>query len=263
MLDGIRAARDFAPLELPPSVPVAATGYSGGALATGWAAAEHATYAPEINFVGASMGGTPFNLADIANNLNGSAEAGTGLFAVSGLRYTYPELKERMDPYLTPLGRTTLDTLATTCAISNVLFNLGRNYDTFFTEPFAVVWNKPEIRAVLDRARLDTMSTDVPQFYYQGVNDEVVPVGGLDQYVQAQCQRDVDLTVRRELLGLHLTTAVSGLALSMDWLDARSREPAPAQPHCDISTVPSFVGADPAATVVTVSETVRSLLGLP
>lgn len=263
VLDGIRAARDFAPLGLPASVPVGAAGYSGGALATGWAAQEHSTYAPEINLLGASMGGTPVDLAEAPYNLDGSAQAGTGLFVVSGLRHTYPDLEARLDSYLTPLGRTTLDSMADACSTSNQITNIGRQYDTLFTEPFAVVWSKPEIREVLDRARLGTTPTDVPRLLYHSVNDEAVPVAGLDQYVRAECDRGARLTVRREELGLHLTTAVSGLALSMDWLDARSREPAPSQPYCDISTVPSFVGADPAATVRTVAETVRSLLGLP
>ncbi|MGK9272566.1 lipase family protein [Williamsia muralis] len=263
VLDGIRAARDFAPLGLPEWVRVGAAGYSGGALATGWAAEEHATYAPEIDLVGAAMGGTPVDLAASPYNLDGSAQAGTGLFLISGLRHTYPDLKARLDPYLTPLGRTTLDAMATACSTSNQLTNIARQYDTLFTEPFASVWGKPEIRAVLDQARLGTTATDVPRLLYHSVNDEAVPVTGLDRYVRAECERGARLTVRREELGLHLTTAVSGLALSMDWLDTLSDEPAPTQPYCDISTVPSFVGADPAATVQTVDETVRSLLGLP
>lgn len=263
VLDGIRAARDFAPLGLPESVPVGAAGYSGGALATGWATEEHATYAPEISLVGAAMGGTPVDLAESPYNLDGSAQAGTGLFIVSGLRNTYPDLKARLDPYLTPLGRTTLDAMATACSTSNQLTNIARQYDTLFTEPFASVWGKPEIRTVLDRARLGTTATDVPRLLYHSVNDEAVPVTDLDSYVRAECERSARLTVRREELGLHLTTAVSGLALSMDWLDTVSSEPAPERPYCDISTVPSFVGADPAATVQSVDETVRSLLGLP
>lgn len=263
VLDGIRAARDFSPLDLPSSVPVGAAGYSGGALAAGWAAEQHATYAPDIDLVGVAMGGTPVDLAAAPYNLDGSLQAGTGLFVVSGLRYTFPDLKVRLDRYLTPLGRQTLDAAQTACSTSNQVLNVARRFDTLFTEPFAAVWNKPEIKEVLDRARLGATPTDVPRFMYHSLNDEAVPYAQVDRYIRAECERGARLTVRREELGLHLTTAVSGLAPSMDWLDARTIDPAPAQPYCDITTVPGFVGADPGATATAIAESVRNLLGLP
>ncbi len=263
VLDGIRAARDFAPLNLPPSVPVGAAGYSDGALATGWAAEQHATYAPEIDLVGVAMGGTPVDLAEAPDNLDGSLQAGTGLFVVSGLRYTFPDLRARLDRYLTPLGRATLDAAEDSCAVPNQLAGVGLRYDTLFTEPFAAVWSKPEIREVLDRARLGSTPTDVPRFLYHSLNDEVVPYAQVDRYVRAECARGARLTVRREELGLHVTTAVSGLAPSMDWLDARSVDPTLPPPSCDVTTVPSLVGADPGATATVVAQTARSLLGLP
>ncbi len=56
-LDGIRAAVGFAPLGLSPADPVALWGYSGGGLATAWAAELAAEYAPELNIVGGGGGG--------------------------------------------------------------------------------------------------------------------------------------------------------------------------------------------------------------
>ncbi|MCZ4278937.1 MAG: lipase family protein [Rhodococcus sp. (in: high G+C Gram-positive bacteria)] len=99
---------------------------------------------------------------------------------------------------------------------------------------------------------------------YHGVGDEVVPVADVDDYVASECARGADLTVRRESLSLHLTTAVTGLPLSLDWLDRRTTEPAPSRRSgCDVTTVPSFVVADPGATVQVIDQAARGLLGIP
>ncbi len=55
-LDAVRAALSFEPLDLHSSTPVALWGYSGGGLATSWAAEMAPEYAPEIEVVGAALG---------------------------------------------------------------------------------------------------------------------------------------------------------------------------------------------------------------
>jgi hypothetical protein len=45
---------------------IVGVGYSGGAIATGWAAALQGNYAPELNVKGWSAGGTPANLTGTA-----------------------------------------------------------------------------------------------------------------------------------------------------------------------------------------------------
>ena len=76
VLDSIRATTAFGDLGLQAGAKVAMWGYSGGAIAAGWAAALHKTYAPEINLVGVAHGGTPSNLFALADNLSGSLYAG-------------------------------------------------------------------------------------------------------------------------------------------------------------------------------------------
>ena len=67
-LDSLRAALSSPATGLSSSTKIAMAGYSGGAIATGWAAQEAPTYAPDINanLVGASMGGV---LVDPIHNL--------------------------------------------------------------------------------------------------------------------------------------------------------------------------------------------------
>lgn len=71
-LDGVRAAERA--LGLGAATPVALAGYSGGSIATVWAAQQAPAYAPELNLVAASGGGVP---VDFAHNL-AYIESGAG-----------------------------------------------------------------------------------------------------------------------------------------------------------------------------------------
>jgi Secretory lipase len=64
-LDGIRAAESALKLA-PATTPVALMGYSGGSIATMWAAQLQARYAPDLDVIGAAAGGIP---VDFSHNL--------------------------------------------------------------------------------------------------------------------------------------------------------------------------------------------------
>jgi hypothetical protein len=60
-LDAIRAAENL--MTLPPSTPVGLVGYSGGAIASEYAAELAPSYAPSLDIVGAAIGGIPTDYA--------------------------------------------------------------------------------------------------------------------------------------------------------------------------------------------------------
>ena len=70
---------------------VAMMGYSGGAIATGWAAQLQPEYAPEIKLVGVASGGTPADLEAAESTMDGTLDGG-GLFvdAALGVVREYP-----------------------------------------------------------------------------------------------------------------------------------------------------------------------------
>jgi Secretory lipase len=69
-LDGIRAAEHL--LNVPASTPVGMVGYSGGSIATDFAAELASKYAPELNIVGTAMGGIPVDMLHNLDYINGS-----------------------------------------------------------------------------------------------------------------------------------------------------------------------------------------------
>ena len=69
-LDSIRATESY--LHLPTTQKVGLFGYSGGSIAGEWAAELAPAYAPELNIVGAAVGGLPVHLAHNLRYVNGS-----------------------------------------------------------------------------------------------------------------------------------------------------------------------------------------------
>lgn len=69
-LDSIRATESY--LGMPGTQKVGLFGYSGGSIAGEWAAELAPTYAPELNIVGAAVGGLPVHLAHNLRYVNGS-----------------------------------------------------------------------------------------------------------------------------------------------------------------------------------------------
>ena len=78
VLDGIRAAIAFNSSGLsqsPNGTKVGLFGYSGGGQATGWAMQSQPSYAPELNIVGAALGGLPANLTADGIYLDGKVRS--------------------------------------------------------------------------------------------------------------------------------------------------------------------------------------------
>jgi len=119
-LDSIRAA--FGSSTIPRDAKVAMLGYSGGAIATEWAAELAPTYAPEVNqrLIGAAIGGV---LVDPAHNLNyieGTGFwAGVMAMALVGIARAF-EIETELAQYLTPKGAKIFQEMQT-ASIVNVL----------------------------------------------------------------------------------------------------------------------------------------------
>ncbi len=108
-LDSLRAALSSPATGLGPGTKIGLAGYSGGAIATEWAAQEAPTYAPDINsdIVGAAMGGV---LVDPAHNLRyvegSSSWASIIPMSLDGLSRAY---HLDLTPYLTAYGKELLE----------------------------------------------------------------------------------------------------------------------------------------------------------
>lgn len=119
-LDSIRAAKSASSVNLSNNAKVVLIGYSGGAIATEWAAELAPTYAPDLkkNLIGATMGGVLVHPAHNLSYVEGSSIwAGVAPMALIGIARSYDI---DLSPYVNAKGAALLAKLEK-ASIVNVL----------------------------------------------------------------------------------------------------------------------------------------------
>jgi pimeloyl-ACP methyl ester carboxylesterase len=228
VLDGIRAAIAFEPLGLEPSNPVAILGYSGGGMASSWAAEMAPTYAPELNLVGAALGSPVGDPEQTFRRLNGTFYAGLPAMVIAGLRSGYPELASVIHEQASFLGRKKLQQLESSSTVAAVAHFRGDNFANYLEAPLDDVIGTPAVKAVFDDLRLGLSTPTCPLLMTQSMHDHIISVDDVD----AQHQRYLDggATVRyvRDRASEHISLHVLALPLVLHWLSDRfAGKPAP------------------------------------
>lgn len=162
-LDGIRAALNSKKLRLGTKAKVGLLGYSGGAIATNWAAQLAPQYAPDINdnLVGAATGGTLVNPIHDVKYINGSPLwAGVLPMAVVGLARAY-DLD--LDPYLSPYGKRIMTKLRNASLFEVHAQFGGVTYESMFRPEYKDPRSVPGLVDVLNKVNMNLgPNPDVP-----------------------------------------------------------------------------------------------------
>ncbi|MGH8461112.1 MAG: lipase family protein [Stenotrophobium sp.] len=224
-LDGIRAAESFAPLGLSVKTPVGMWGYSGGAIATAWAASLQKSYAPELNIVGVASGGTPADVAGIVNNIDTNVIANAAFFplilsAVEGVNRAYPQLAT---PILNAKGQAAFESLKDSCLgdLGSSTAPSGKLTD-YTTTPDPL--DSPGTKAVLPLITLPQPAPVVPVadvFVYHSQLDELVPIAGAAAMVKGWCAAGVHVSYYAGVTGDHIVFDVSAAPLALAYLVSR------------------------------------------
>ncbi|MGA7051984.1 MAG: lipase family protein, partial [Mycobacterium sp.] len=135
VLDGIRAALGSERVALSPSAPIALWGYSGGGLASAWAAEMCGDYAPELDIVGAVLGSPVGDLGNTFRRLNGGALSGLPAMVVAALAHAYPGLDRVIKEHASAEGCALLDSLKTMTTVGAVIRMAGKNMGDYLDEP--------------------------------------------------------------------------------------------------------------------------------
>jgi hypothetical protein len=170
VLDGIRAAVSLPGTGLSGvQTPVGMWGYSGGGLATSWAAQLQPGYAPELDIAGVASGGTPADFEAAVRQIDGSIASGLVLLASTGLTRAYPE----MLALLNDTGRQMVQRIGDMCVGDAVGAFPFRRLNEFTTskDPLA----EPVTKTVLGLNRLGRQAPKAPVFLYHSVWDELIP----------------------------------------------------------------------------------------
>ncbi|WP_020667334.1 lipase family protein [Amycolatopsis nigrescens] len=183
ILDGIRAVQHHAPTGLTPRGKVALSGYSGGGIATTWAAEQQKSYAPELNVVGAAAGGVPADLKEMFNHNNGNLGSGLLILGIIGLARAFPEAG--VQAILNDKGRKLFADNNDACTLDVALFHPFERIESYTTVPN--VTESPQAKFLFDTNNAGQRTPGMPFYNYQGLADEFVPVGPADRLLEKYC----------------------------------------------------------------------------
>ncbi|MGW5575185.1 lipase family protein [Nocardia thailandica] len=238
-LDGLRATLGFADLALDRRTPIGLCGYSGGGMATSWAAEMAGGYAPELNIVGAAAGSPVGDPASTFLRLDKSVFSGLAGLVLAGLRRVYPEVDHVLTENSTPAAERRIAALADRSTVGAVLTSMRLDWDSMTTEPLADLLAKPEIVELMTSLQLGQHTPAMPLLIVQSVADPVISVDDVDGQVARYRAGGAKVLYVRDRLSEHLLLAVFAMPLMMDWLD--DRIDTGAEPRSETRTVVSVL----------------------
>ncbi|WP_370291327.1 lipase family protein [Nocardioides sp.] len=236
-LDSLRAALATPSTGIAPGAQVGLFGYSGGAIATNWAATLAPSYAPEVNsrLVGAAEGGVLVRPHQNLPYVDGSLVwAGVAPMAIVGAARGFGIDFSR---YLSPYGRQVVAKLEN-ASIGEVLGAYpGLTFASLVKPEYADPASIPEFVAAVNQLNLGTRpSPTIPMFIGQGASGEiegtrgdkpgigpgdgVMVAGDVRSLARKYCGDGVKVTYR-EYQASHVGTVAFWAPEAVLWLSSR------------------------------------------
>ncbi|MCM6774771.1 lipase family protein [Nocardia sp. CDC159] len=213
VLDAARAAVRLGMPELEPKAPVVISGYSGGAIATGWAAQLAPEYAPELNLVGALVGGTPADYDLLVKIMNGR-QVGSGVLlgATLGLAREYPELLGLLNDNGWRLAHLFRDVCSgQLAALGTVPVRLEQLTDV--PDPTEL----PMVRKIVADNRLGAIAPKVPTMVYHGKDEFWVPYEGVRNLYHSWCGKGAQVRLA-PYPGEHFVVGAMAVPAVSNWV---------------------------------------------
>lgn len=231
VLDSVRAVLSFRNLGKSRSV---LWGYSGGALASGFAAELQASYAPELEIAGVSLGGQPSNFTQVIYTANESPTSAIVPYALIGVTAQYPEERQYLVDHLHQEdlynATTFLSALQIPVNDAIMLFS-GQNIFDYFTNGEDIM-RAPELAKVFGNNWFAGFHgiPQMPVFAYKAINDVPTKIETTDEHVHRMCGVGANVLYQRNTVGGHEEEGGSaGNTRALEWLgkalDGQQLEP--------------------------------------
>lgn len=218
VLDGLRAALTTPRLDLSTDAPIGLWGYSGGGLATAWAAETCGVYAPELNIVGAVLGSPVGDLGATFRRLNGTLYAGLPATVVAALAQMYPDLEQLIDQHVTPEGRDMLSRVQRMTTLQAVLTLARTDMDAMVDCPLEELLERPELQRVFDEIKLGGTAPAPPVLVVQAVHDRIVSVDDIDTLTETYATGGAHVTYHRDRFSEHMLLHPMSAPMTLRWL---------------------------------------------
>ena len=221
ILDGVRAALSAERLGLSPSAPVGLWGYSGGGLATAWAAELCADYAAELDIVGAVLGSPVGDLGHTFRRLNGTFLSGLPAMVIAALAHIYPDLDRVIQEHANDEGRALLQRLEGMTTVGAVLRMAKKDVGVYLDRPLEEILTMPEVQHVFDSIKLGATVPTPPVLIVQAVHDYLIDVEDIDELANTYSTGGADVTYHRDAFNEHLLLHPLSAPMTLRWLQDR------------------------------------------
>ncbi|KAJ6779769.1 hypothetical protein PWT90_10810 [Aphanocladium album] len=217
-LDGIRATlASGATTGVKSDARVTMWGYSGGSLASQWAAELQPAYAPDLKIAGAAVGGTVPSIANVIRSINGQPLAGFIPTGVLGLASQYPEAASLLGEALKDDAKPLFYSPLQQCLAANAAKFAYKDVLGMFKDRNFLLQNEKLVSISEDNS-LGKATPSIPLFWYKSVMDEVSPVGDSDKLADQYCRDGASVEYVRDLASNHGSYAINGGPLAFSWL---------------------------------------------
>ncbi|MCB0975600.1 MAG: hypothetical protein KDB86_13760 [Actinobacteria bacterium] len=215
ILDAISAAIDFEPAGLSSETPVALWGYSGGALATLFAAELQPSYAPNLKIVCAAAGGGGVDVASTPDMFESrTALSGIPFGACIAAARSFPEIQ--LDASLTETGRR-YATAASDMTVDELALNFPfLKMSSILTVP--TVLDVPGVRPALEAQRCGQHGPAAAMLLYHAIHDQATEIDDVDRLVAFYKASGVRVVYRRYRFGEHMIVMLRAIRPVLKYL---------------------------------------------
>ncbi|MEU8899145.1 lipase family protein [Nocardia sp. NPDC048505] len=220
VLDGIRAAKAFAPAGIDPAAPLGMWGYSGGAQASAIVAQAQHAYAPELRVSAVALGGIVADLESTLAGFNGGVAGGAAVVGLVGVNRSYPDAD--VAQYLNESGRAMLAASRDLCLADAALAYPFLDAASLEAWPGSLT-NNPALSEVLRRASplYRAGAPAAPVLIHHAVGDEFAPIGAARALAGKYCAAGSPVQLVENPVGEHGTEAVLGMPAALAFLADR------------------------------------------
>ncbi|KAK4495560.1 hypothetical protein PRZ48_001225 [Zasmidium cellare] len=200
-------------------------GYSGGSLASEWAA----------------LSGLIPNVTSVLQTINKGANAGLAFSGVDGLSTydnqggrleadsliakAYPDLKTWLDKNLIASKKPEFQSIASGCLTQTMSTGASQDLFSYFTRSQQSLYD-PVPQSVLNVSGIMGQHgiPTIPMFIFKAIGDDISPSKDTDVLVDWYCgQKDVQVNIEyhKDVIGNHATEAITGSASAFEWVAER------------------------------------------
>ena len=218
VLDGLRAALGSTRLGLSPDAPIGLWGYSGGGLASAWAAEMSGSYAPELNVVGAVLGSPVGDLGHTFRRLNGTLMSGLPALVVAALAHIYPDLDRLIQEHATEEGKVLLERLHTMTTTEAIIRMAGKDMGDLLDQPLEQILGTPVVQHVFADIKLGVAVPTPPVLIVQAVHDQLISVENIDELADTYKSGGASVTYHRDMFSEHMLLHPMSAPMALRWL---------------------------------------------